>query len=86
MIKPDIYISLKQSLINSFIFSPYKIKYNTELILNEYLKKEFEGIDKELYKGILINLFFYGKTYFDISFDNIIAFLGRELYFLFSKG
>ena len=86
VIKPDIYISIKQSLINSFIFSPYKIKYNTELILNEYLKKEFEGIDKELYKGILINLFFYGKTYFDISFDNIIAFLGRELYFLFSKG
>ena len=52
-----------------------------EKFLEEYLINDtIDGVDIKLFKNFLSNLFFYGKTLFNISFNEIVSFLGKELY------
>lgn len=81
VIYPKIFIGIKNNKINSRIFSSSKIKNMAEKFLEEYLINDtIDGVDIKLFKNFLSNLFFYGKTLFNISFNEIVSFLGKELY------
>lgn len=86
VIRPLISVNIGGKEIESYVFSPCKLKHSCERLLYQYLDVlSFEDVDKVQLKEVMANLIFYTKSLFTSEFDKVSSFIIQELNLLIKE-